>query len=55
MREIWQLTARPVLVSLVPRLSPHMTTTESKKVRRGRAWYPFTRDAWHIDVTVIMN
>ena len=30
--------------SLVPRLSPGMTTMNST-VRRGRAWYPFARDA----------
>jgi len=38
-------------VSLIPRLSP----SDNDKSGEGRAWYPFTRDAWHIDVTVTTN
>jgi len=33
----------PSVSSLVPRLSPRTMTMNT--VRRGRAWYPFTRDA----------
>ena len=40
-------------VSLIPRLSP--SNNDKKWGGESLAWYPFTRDAWHVDVTVTTN
>ena len=41
MREIWQLTARPVLVSLVPRLSPPHDNNGKYESKEGESLVPF--------------